>query len=881
MTDHDTQAVTLAGSDTLQLGDPTRLWVVESGSLALFSVERGEGAAAGARRFFFKVGAGDLLCGLPSSADDAKEMIAVALTPASLRRVARLDPTAPAPGSGRDGAALATQWLVRWSKALEKYPVPPAGDGPLPGSLAASHAAIVQKVAELEGREEKQRRERLMAREQRTGEVVQEALGELTSILDPRETHPPEGSDLFVAATVVGRAAGIELQRPPAWEHAYKTGDPVETIARASHIRVRRVVLHDGWHAQDCGPILAFLGEERLPIALLPLPSGGYDYFDAMSKARGRVDETFAERLDPSAFVFYRPLPDWAARGMGLFKFALTGRGRDLALVLLTAGLATLLGMFTPQATALLIDHAIPDDNRNLLFQIGLGLFGAAMGIAVFRWAQGVAMLRIETGADAVTQAAVWDRLLNLQLSFFRRFATGDLNSRVTAITQIRALLGGTTMRTLFSGVILLMNLALLLYYSRILTLLAIVVAAVSAVVTIVSGVLILRCTREILELRGKFFGLMVQLINGVSKLRVAAAEERAFGRWARDYSQLVKLELKQLMIGDAVEVVNIGVAVLSSIALFSVAATLIRDETATLTTGVFLAFNVAYGTFIGAITSVSNTITDVLAIAILRERAKPILDAEPEVNERKADPGRLRGEIRMAHVGFKYREDGPQILDDVTFEAEAGQFVALVGTSGSGKSTLFRLLLGFETPAAGRVLFDGQDVSGLDVHSVRRQLGVVLQNGRINAGSLFDNIATGTQITLNDAWEAARAAGFEDDVRAMPMGMHTIVGEGGTGLSGGQRQRLLITRALVHKPRILLLDEATSALDNTTQAIVTESLQQLEVTRIVIAHRLSTVESADQIYVLDGGRIAESGSFAELASGDGLFSRLMARQLT
>jgi ABC-type bacteriocin/lantibiotic exporter with double-glycine peptidase domain len=364
-----------------------------------------------------------------------------------------------------------------------------------------------------------------------------------------------------------------------------------------------------------------------------------------------------------------------------------------------------------------------------------------------------------------------------------------------------------------------------------------------------------------------------------VSKLRVAAAEERAFARWAREYAQLLKLELRQGRIQDTVRVINIGVSTLSAILLFAAAASLI-EAGSSLTTGLFLAFNAAYGTFIGAIASLSNTATEILAVSILRERVRPILEAAPEIHERKADPGRLRGRIVLDHVVFQYHPQGPIILDEVSLRIEPGQFIALVGPSGSGKSTLFRLLLSFESPRSGTIYYDGQDLSGLDVHAVRRQMGVVLQNGRINAGSLFDNIVCGAQASLNDAWEAARAAGFADEIAAMPMGMHTVVSEGGTNLSGGQRQRLLLTRALVHRPSILLLDEATSALDNKTQAIVMDSLKRLRVTRVVIAHRLSTVRGADRIYVVDGGRIVESGVFDELVAQNGLFARMMTRQL-
>ena len=371
----------------------------------------------------------------------------------------------------------------------------------------------------------------------------------------------------------------------------------------------------------------------------------------------------------------------------------------------------------------------------------------------------------------------------------------------------------------------------------------------------------------------------MVQLVNGVTKLRVAAAEDRAFGQWARSYSRLLRLELRQRRIQDGVQLANLLLSRVSTIVIFAIAASLVRDGL-TLTTGVFLAFNVAYGTFIGAISSLSNTVTDVMAIAILRERARPILEATPEITDRKVDPGQLAGKVEMAQVVFHYREDGPIILNSVSVTAEPGEFVAIVGPSGSGKSTLFRLLLGFESPGSGAIRYDGQDLGGLDVFAVRRQLGVVLQHGRINAGSLFENIATGTHVSLNDAWDAAKATGFADEIDAMPMGMHTMISEGGTNISGGQRQRLLLSRALVHKPRILLLDEATSALDNQTQAVVAESLRQLDVTRLVIAHRLSTIRGANRICVLDRGAIVQQGTYEELAREPGLFARLISRQL-
>jgi NHLM bacteriocin system ABC transporter ATP-binding protein len=446
-------------------------------------------------------------------------------------------------------------------------------------------------------------------------------------------------------------------------------------------------------------------------------------------------------------------------------------------------------------------------------------------------------------------------------------------------VSAIRSRLGGTTLRSLFSSLILLLNLGLLLWYSPLLTLVAVAAAAASGVTAVVGGALVLRITRRIVELEGRFFGLMVQLLDGVAKLRVAAAEERAFARWARGFAELARLEFDRRRVQDVIAVINVALAAASTVALFAAAGSLVGGPGAGLSTGKFLAFYVAYGAFIGAVTTLSDTCTDLMAIQILRDRARPLLETRPESPHGGGTPIELGGGVAIDRVTFRYRDDGPPVIADVSLEARPGEFVGLVGPSGSGKSTLLRLMLGFEAPSSGSVLYDGRELAGLDVRAVRRQMGVVLQGGRINAGSIFDNIAGGAHIALTQAWEAVRAAGLAEDVEAMPMGLHTVISEGGTNLSGGQRQRLLLARALVHRPRIVLLDEATSALDNLTQKIVSDRLERLAVTRIVIAHRLSTIRRADRIYVIEGGRVVERGTFDELAAAGGRFASLVARQ--
>ena len=588
------------------------------------------------------------------------------------------------------------------------------------------------------------------------------------------------------------------------------------------------------------------------------------------------------EKLSPIAYTFYRPFPDKEIKALDILQFSFKGRTVEYLKMILIGVIPTFFGMVTPQITGILIDNVIPDGNRRLLIQMGLGLFAASLGIIIFKLAQSFIVLRLQTLVSFDTQAAIWDRLLKLKPTFFREYSTGDLHSRVSAITQVRSLLSGSILRTLFASIFSLLNLGLLLIYSLPLTLIAVAVTLVTIIVTTISSIINRQKMRPLLELSGDIFGLKVELIGGVSKLRVAAAESEAFSYWAKKYTQQVKLMLSTQLVEDILSVFNIVLPAASSILLFSLTVSLMGQpgREAGLSTGTFLAFNTAFGTFIRSATQLSNIVIDILEINILWERAQPILTAKPEVDINKYHPGKLSGEIKLDQVCFRYRQDFALVLDNINLEVKTGEFIAIVGESGSGKSTIMRLLLGFETPESGTIFYDGKDLSGLDIAAVRRQLGVVQQNGRIMSGSIWENIAGGGIVTQDEVWEALQMAGLADDIQAMPMGIHTIISQGGGNLSGGQRQRLFIARALVRKPQILLFDEATSALDNRTQAIVSQSLEQLGVTRVVIAHRLSTIRHADRIYVMQGGKVLQQGSFEELAAGEGLFADLMLRQM-
>jgi ATP-binding cassette subfamily C protein len=594
-----------------------------------------------------------------------------------------------------------------------------------------------------------------------------------------------------------------------------------------------------------------------------------------------KVTPEIALSLKPKAVMFYPRLPETVKTAWGIPRFAMKPHGRDLLFVAVISLTLTGIGMLVPQATSLIMDNAIPDANRRMLAELGAALTMAGLGATLFQLAQSILTTRLTTLSDHTCQTVIWDRLLTLRLPFFRRFSSGDLLERAMAVSAINEELSGQVMRTILTSLTSLLNLGLLFYYNSTLAWMVAGIGVVILIATLAAGTSMHRSFRKLMALQGPFFGFVVELVNSVGKIRVAGAQRRAFARWSARYAEQLTLMLKTQGVEDYIVVLTLLVPLGSSMALFWIGTQMLNADGADrMTVGTFLAFNSAMGTFLSGATSLSTMAIEFMDTMAKAARVKPLLDARSETGDELKDPGRLQGQIEFKHVEFAYSEDGPKILNGVSFRILPEEFVAFVGPSGCGKSTIIRLLLGFEEPGAGVIAFDDQSTQGLDLTAVRRQFGVVLQAARINSASIFDNIGGGAQITLDDAWKAAEDAGFADDIREMPMEMHTVISEGGANLSGGQRQRLMISRALVRNPRLIIFDEATSALDNKTQATVSAALDRRKVTRVVIAHRLSTIRNADRIFVLSAGSVVESGKFDELVAANGVFASMIARQI-
>ncbi|MBR7675285.1 NHLP bacteriocin export ABC transporter permease/ATPase subunit, partial [Streptomyces daliensis] len=580
----------------------------------------------------------------------------------------------------------------------------------------------------------------------------------------------------------------------------------------------------------------------------------------------------------PRAVMFYRPLPDRPMSAWRLLRFSVRGTRGDVRNLVL-GGLVTVgLGALVPVATGQVLGEFVPNAETGLIVQVSLAVIVASVVSAAFMLFQNLSILRMEGRVESTLQPAVWDRLLRLPTRFFTERSTGELASAAMGVSTMRRLLSGVGPVAVQSVTVGAMNLVLLLFFSVPLALTALGMLTVIAAVFLGMGLWQLRWQRRLVELTNKLNNQAFQTLRGLPKLRVAAAESFAYADWAREFARSRELQQRVGRIKNLTTVVNAVYLPLCSLLMFMLLAGPARGS---LSSSAFLTFNTAVTMMLTSVTQLTGALISAASALPMFEQIKPVLDEMPEVRGASTQPGALSGDIEARQLSFRYSDDGPLVLDDVSFRIRAGEFVAVVGASGCGKSTLLRLLIGFDRPASGSVLYDGQDLAALDQASVRRQCGVVLQNAQPFTGSILDAICGTEMYSQEEAWEAARMAGLAEDIKRMPMGMHTMLSDGGGTISGGQRQRLMIAQALIRRPRVLFFDEATSALDNETQRVVIESTRELRATRVVIAHRLSTVMDADRVLVMSEGRIVQEGPPAELlADTGGQLHELVRRQI-
>ena len=643
-------------------------------------------------------------------------------------------------------------------------------------------------------------------------------------------------------------------------------------LAASARLGLRDIRLPHGWWRRDG---LAFVGwtDDDEPVALVPAGRAGYRMFDPAAATWRKVDARVAAEIKPQGTAVYGSLMMPRLTGSDLLEFALRGGAGDVRALLLFGLAASVVGLAAPVAAAVLVETAIPLGERRMMWQLLLALCATGIVGGAFHFLQGIASVRLLSTAEVHAQTAVIDRLLRLPVSFFRSTKVGTLAQHALGISLIRRLLSRGVVIGVLGGLFALSNLAVMVWFSPALTLAAGAVTAVAAILIAVAQMVRLRNERKAVEADGDTTGTALQLVQAMAKIRIAGAERRAFSLWMGGHARKRYWTYRSRAAENSVVTLTTVLPLAGSLLVFNLAA---GDPS--LAPGAFVGFLTAFSAFLIGFVALSNELAEVLAAGVLYARLAPILETAPETPAAARSPGPLSGRVEVNHLSFRYQQHAAPILSDVSLVAEPGQFIALAGPSGSGKSTLLRLMLGFERPDSGSIGYDGQNLGRLDLQALRRQFGVVLQSCPLYTGTIFDNIVGSEPFGVDEAWEAAELVGIAEDIRAMPMGMFTFLTDGAT-LSAGQRQRLLLARALVRKPKILLLDEATSALDNRTQDAVATGIERLNLTRIVIAHRLTTIQAADEIYVFDKGRVVEKGSYDDLMAMNGLFTVMARRQ--
>lgn len=768
-----------------------------------------------------------------------------AVRPARVRLHARIADAPDAPAESRSGS------LVLWHRATRRYWRETLARGDSQQSARLLEASTIEHTR------------------------LATALANLAGTIENHPIQPTaiEMTPLSEALVLAADLLGMKLDAA-ALRRRHLLGRPVEELAAAVGLRLRAVRLEADWWQRSGSPLLAYEGPERRPVVLQPR-ADGYLRIDPLIRKRQRVTAELASGIDLLAHQPLAPVPD-GANAASLFWQAASGSGFEVAALLGLGLMAALLGFALPLGTALAIDRLVPRGEVAGLWQLAVALACAATVAAGFTLARGMVLLRIQARVGIALQPGLWDRVLRLPAALFRRFSAGDLALRAMAVETIQQAMGQAAVDAIIGAGFGLSSLWLLFYYDLRLGLAALALGALLAV----AGALMLRrrlfWQRQSVQVQGQLAGLVFQLISGVAKLRVAAAERRAFAVWTERFGHARRLSLADQRILANLLVMNGVGPTLALLVLYVI----VGGAPHSIAPGAFMASTTALAEFIGAGFLLLLTVGSVLRAIPLAERAAPLLAQATEVRSGVHTEITLAGRIELSHVNFGYLAERPPVLKNFSLRVEAGEFVAIVGPSGGGKSSILRLLLGFEKPDAGAVYYDGYDLSTLDIGHVRRQLGVVLQSARVQPGTIFEAIAGRQGYSMEQAWEAARVAGLAEQIEQLPMGMHTFVNQAGSSFSGGQMQLLSLARALIGQPRMVLLDEATSALDNRTQARVVDTLERIRATRIVVAHRLSTVMRADRCCVVVNGEIVQEGRYAELAACAGPFAELARRQL-
>lgn len=651
--------------------------------------------------------------------------------------------------------------------------------------------------------------------------------------------------------------------------------DRLEYLLRPNGIMRRNVTLENGWYKDAIGAILGTRKDDGSVVAFIPKGFAGYMFFDAPSGKWINLSKKNENLFESEAICFYKPFPLKKLTLPVLARYIIeTLSVADIILIAAATLAVTAVGMLVPRLNNILFGTVVENQSLKMLAGITVFMICVSVSSLLLQTVRSLFSARVGTKLEISVQAATMMRILSLPADFFKLYSSGELSSRSGNIQTLCSMLVSTVFNTGLTSIFSLLYITQIFTYTPTLVVPALIIILITVAFSLVTSFLQMHYSKKQMELGAKENGMSYALISGIQKIRLSGSEKRAYSRWSSLYAKVVRTTYNTPMF------LRVNGTLSTAISLIGVIVMYYMSVKSKISVADYYSFNAAYGMLSGAFMSIAGIATTIARFKPIIEMAKPIMESVPEVSEGKLVIDRLSGGIELNNVSFRYNENMPLVIDDLSLRIRPGQYVAIVGATGCGKSTLMRILLGFEKPQKGAVYYDGKDLDSIDLRSLRRKIGVVLQDGKLFQGDIYSNIViSAPHLSLDDAWDAAEMAGIADDIRKMPMGMHTIISEGSGGVSGGQRQRLMIARAIAPKPKILMFDEATSALDNITQKTVSDSLDKLKCTRIVIAHRLSTIRQCDRIIYLEKGKIVEDGTYDELIEKNGKFAELVERQ--